>query len=134
MLLWWQVELFANAVICAAYLCIAAVILVPLVRLGQLGRNRLGTATAAIFFTCAVGHGLHGVHAFLAGTAMSSAHSMGTWWLAVARSVTAVVGVYYLSLRRYYGPLLTPAPGLLRGGDGILPDQAGPGPGAEGHA
>ncbi|HEX8488694.1 MAG TPA: response regulator, partial [Propionibacteriaceae bacterium] len=83
---------------------------VPLVRLRQLGQNRLGTATAAIFFSCALGHGLHGVHGYLAGSGMTDGHTMGVWWLAVAHVITAVIGVYYLSLRRFYGRLLTPAP------------------------
>jgi signal transduction histidine kinase/DNA-binding response OmpR family regulator len=108
--MWWQVELAANVTICAAYFCIAAVIAVPLVRLGQLGQNRLGTATAAIFFSCAVGHGLHGVHAYLEASGTTTVHTMGTWWLATAHVITAVIGVYYLTLRRFYGRLLTPAP------------------------
>ena len=108
---WWQLESLANLVVAAAYFCIAALITVPLVRGEQVRSNKLGTATAAIFFSCAVGHGLHSLHAFLAGDGShGSGHEMGTWWLALWHTLTAVVGVYYLSLRRYYGRLLTAAP------------------------
>lgn len=55
--------LFGNGVVSVAYFTITAAILAPLIRAGEVGRNRLETATAAIFFSCAVGHGLHALHA-----------------------------------------------------------------------
>ena len=51
----------ANLVIAVSYLFITAVIVVPLVRGHQVRANRLGTATTAIFFTCAVHHGALGL-------------------------------------------------------------------------
>ncbi|HYP46403.1 MAG TPA: response regulator [Propionibacteriaceae bacterium] len=99
----------ANSVISLAYLCIALAIAVPLVQLHQLRSNRLATSTALIFFSCSVGHGLHGVQALLPGGGIAG-HNMGTWWQAVWDTFTACVGVYYLSLRRFYGRLLSPAP------------------------
>lgn len=62
---WWQVAATANGIVAIAYFLICYAIFVPLSRAGQLGSNRLGSATALIFFTCAVGHGLHTVHAAL---------------------------------------------------------------------
>src|SRR4051812_15540455 len=60
----WQLGGFANLVVAIAYLLIAGAIFVPLLRSAQLRANPLGTATAAIFFTCAVHHGSHFVHLY----------------------------------------------------------------------
>jgi hypothetical protein len=54
--MWWMLGSAANLVIAVAYLAISWAILGPLLRTGQVRANRLGTATAAIFFTCAVHH------------------------------------------------------------------------------
>ena len=107
----WHVALVANAVIMAAYLGISLAIVVPLTRSHQLRSNPLGGATAAIFFTCAVHHGSHGVHMLLPslglddpqGLAMRSAWG---WPLATWDVIGAVVAVYYWSLRRNYGSLM----------------------------
>jgi len=56
----------ANLVIAVSYLVITGVMAVPLVRARQVRANRLGTATVAIFFTCAVHHGALGVLAVAA--------------------------------------------------------------------
>jgi PAS domain S-box-containing protein len=107
-----QVFVLANLVIMAAYAAITVAISVPVIRAGQLRTNKLATATAMIFFSCSVGHGLHALmalHAAMkagemghpsAGMAGASAVS-GVWDL-----FTAVVGIYYWSLRRAYGVLL----------------------------
>lgn len=107
----WQIGAAANAVVAVAYVAISFVILGPLVREHQLRSNPLGTATAAIFFTCAVHHGSHAVHALLPivglevheGLAMREAFG----WHTVAWDVfTAAIGVYYWTLRRTYAPLM----------------------------
>ena len=54
-----QWALAGNCIIAAAYAAITMAILVPVVQAGQLRTNRLATATALIFFSCAVGHALH---------------------------------------------------------------------------
>ncbi len=108
---WWQLGMVANGVIAAAYFLIFSAIVVPLLRGQQLRKNPLGTATAAIFLTCAVHHGVHAVHmampAFgldlVQGNAMRAAWS---WQLAVWDLVGAVVATYYWSLRRTYGSLM----------------------------
>ncbi|HVL93098.1 MAG TPA: hypothetical protein VM264_07115, partial [Acidimicrobiales bacterium] len=61
----WQLGTAANLVVAATYLLITAAIVRPLVREKQLRANPLGTATALIFFTCAVHHGSLGIHMLL---------------------------------------------------------------------
>ena len=115
--MWWIVGTCANLVIALAYLAIAAAIVVPLARERQVGSNRLGTATAAIFLTCAVHHGGHSVKALLPflhswqtlGFSVSTGIYTRLAWDAQAvvwDLLTAGVGLYYLSLRRTYAPLM----------------------------
>ncbi len=107
----WVVGLVGNAVVAVAYLSIATVIAVALVRSGQVRSNPLAAATAAIFVTCGVHHGSHSVHMALPwleveivrGLAMRSSYDLS---MAVWDVVTAAVGVYYWSLRRSYAPLM----------------------------
>ena len=106
---WWQLEAAANLTIAVAYLCIALLITVPLVRLHQLG-NKLAVATAVIFFSCSAGQLAHFLMPFVGGGAASGAEHMGTWWTATIHLVTACAAVYYVSLRRFYGRLLATAP------------------------
>ena len=56
---WLWVSAAGNTVVALAYFAITGAIAIPLLRSGQWWSNRLGSATAAIFFTCAVGHGIH---------------------------------------------------------------------------
>ena len=104
-----QVFLLANIVIMVAYAAITVAIVVPVTRAGQLRTNKLAGATALIFFSCAVGHGLHAVMAISAITANPMSHRMdGGWSWASAGwdTFTAGVGVFYWTLRRGYGVLL----------------------------
>ena len=104
----WKLGAAANFGTMMAYFAIVAAILVPLIREKQVRQNRLGTATALIFFTCAVHHGSHTVHMILpefdladrSGLALRQAFDggAGVWDL-----LTASVGVYYWTLRRAYG-------------------------------
>ncbi len=107
----WQLALVGNAVISLAYFSITAAIMVPLVRAGQVRANRLGAATAAIFFSCAVGHGLHALHPLLPAllgqsSGEQAAARMVSWHDALWDVLTACVGVYYWTLRRTYGSLM----------------------------
>lgn len=110
----WELGAVANLVTMTAYLAISAAIVVPLVRERQLKANRLGTATALIFFTCAVAHGGHAVHMLLPtlGFDVPSGIAMRAGFdpLTVLWDIfTAVVGVYYWTLRRTYGALMSGA-------------------------
>ncbi len=108
-----QIFLMANLVIMVAYAAITAAIVVPVARAGQLRTNKLATTTSLIFFSCAVGHGLHAAMAY--GTIMqaSAGHDLHgasiswTWTSALWDGCTAGVGVYYWTLRRGYGVLLS---------------------------
>jgi hypothetical protein len=107
----WLVGLVANAVVAVAYVSISTVILRALIRSGQVRSNPLGAATAGIFGTCGVHHGMHTVHMALPwfgmeverGLAMRASYDlpMAGWDV-----VAAAVGVYYWSLRRHYSPLM----------------------------
>jgi signal transduction histidine kinase len=110
----WQIGALANFVTMTAYLAICAAIFVPLIREQQVTVNRLGTATGVIFFTCAVHHGAHTVHMMLPafGVDLQSGYAMrqafdfqGVVW----DIFTAAVGIYYWTLRRTYGALMSGA-------------------------
>jgi signal transduction histidine kinase len=107
----WQIAATANGVVAVAYLLISWAIAAPLVRTQQLRSNKLGTATAVIFFTCAVHHGSHAVHMWLPSLGVERAHGLimreaFDWHYAVWDVFTAAAGVYYWSLRRHYGDLM----------------------------
>ncbi|ABW16448.1 multi-sensor hybrid histidine kinase [Parafrankia sp. EAN1pec] len=117
----------ANAATTAAYLAICLSIARGLWRSGQWRNNPLGLATAAIFFTCAIGHGSHilqlphatgpAAHAGHSGSGHGGGGPAGpagrtlidvqfltiTWDV-----VTATVGVWYWTLRSRF-------PALVRG-------------------
>jgi hypothetical protein len=103
--------MICNGIIAVAYLLICLAIVVPLARSGQLRTNPLGAATAAIFFSCAVHHGIHALHMALPafgvddekGLAMRAAWD---WPLSLWDVVGAVVAIYYWSLRRNYSSLM----------------------------
>jgi hypothetical protein len=107
----WQIGLVANALISIAYFAIAAAIVHPLAKTGQLRSNPLGAATAAIFFTCAVHHGAHSVHMLLPSFELDDTRGLAMrqawgWPLAIWDVIGAVVAIYYWTLRRNYGSLM----------------------------
>jgi hypothetical protein len=115
--MWWVAGTVANLVIAIAYLGISVAIVVPLVRERQLRSNPLGSATAAIFLTCAVHHGGHAVKALLPfvsawhGLGLSAASGIYTRLAWDPEAVlwdilSAAIAVYYWSLRRNYAPLM----------------------------
>ncbi len=108
---WWIVGLVATAVAAVAYLGIAVTVAVPLVRSRQVTKNKLGVATAAVFLTCAVHHGIHAFHLVApslgadveAGTAL---RQVWGWDVVLWDVVGACVAVAYFALRRTYGSLM----------------------------
>jgi hypothetical protein len=107
----WQIITAENLVIAAAYTGISYIILSRLLRTGQLRTNRLGLATGLIFITCAVHHGAHSIHMLLPSFGIDEVH--GTlmrrswdWHVGVWDALTAVVGVFYLTLRGSYASVL----------------------------
>ncbi len=112
--MWWQIGAAANAVIMVTYFGVSWVILRSLVRSGQLRDNKLGTATGVIFFTCGVGHGIHIAHLLLPAIGIErqvglAARASFEWHIASWDLLTAGVAVFYWSLRRIYGPLMSGA-------------------------
>ncbi len=110
----WKLGAAANFVTMIAYFAIVVAILVPLIRENQLRANRLGTATALIFFTCAVHHGGHTVHMLLPALGISSGSGLAMRQAFDLQAVlwdvfTAAVGIYYWTLRRTYGALMNGA-------------------------
>jgi hypothetical protein len=114
----WHVTAVANGVILLAYSLISATILRALVQTRQVRTNPLGTATAAIFFTCAVHHGAHTIHmlspvfGLQVDTGLAMRRSMG-WQAAFWDVLSAAVAAYYWTLRRQYGALLQNGPALF---------------------
>lgn len=98
----------ANGTIAACYFITGLLIFQGLKQSPQpFSQHRLVVATTAIFFSCALGHGMHVV--FMAADAKNSLPLMS---LQVGfDSLTALVAIVYLALRRHYtmlidGPLL----------------------------
>ncbi|GAB2578616.1 hybrid sensor histidine kinase/response regulator [Paractinoplanes abujensis] len=103
-----QLYILGNLVIMVAYASIMTAILVPVIRAKQLWSNKLAVTTSMIFFSCAVGHGLHAFMAIRASQDGGHGHLQPGWeWPSAAWDLfTALVGVYYWTLRRSYKVLL----------------------------
>jgi PAS domain S-box-containing protein len=105
-----QWALAGNIVIALAYAAITVAITVPVLRAGQLRSNRLAVATALIFFSCSVGHALHAVMYWRASVdhaTIPGMHLLSGWSLWPTAVLTAAVGIFYWTLRRGYGILLS---------------------------
>jgi two-component system cell cycle sensor histidine kinase/response regulator CckA len=96
-----QLFLLGNLGTMITYAAITVVIAVPVARAGQLRSNRLAVATALIFLTAAVGHGLHAYLAFTGLDRPEHSVSIGwVWALGWWNVVTGAAGVYYWTIRR----------------------------------
>jgi diguanylate cyclase (GGDEF)-like protein/PAS domain S-box-containing protein len=107
----WVLSAALNLVIAACYFVISGLILRGLVRAGEWRTNRLGLATAGIFYTCGMHHGLHTLHMVEPTLGFSSPSGLAMrqafdWHSIVADTVGAGVALYYVSLRRSYRALL----------------------------
>lgn len=99
----WQLLLAFNIAIAVAYTAISVLIANGLRRSGQLGRaNPLGTMTAAIFLSCAVGHGAHAEHLAV----QQAARDLADIHLLAVDGITALIAVGYLSLRSRFDALI----------------------------
>jgi len=101
---WWMVTAAANAVMVVVYALISIEMVAAIVRGHQLRTNPLLTATAAVFITCTLGHGLHLTHVLgsVDGTASSVAAAraeFGDVRLWTWDAFTAVVAVWFYTLR-----------------------------------
>jgi hypothetical protein len=107
----WEVITTANIAISVAYFCIAYIIFRGLRATGQLGTNKLASATALIFFTCAVHHGSHAVHMLLPSFGVDDPKALALrdawhWQTAAWDIFGAAVAIFYLSLRGSYASVL----------------------------
>lgn len=59
---WWMFTAAANVVMVTIYAGIAVMIIRGLTEGGQWRSNPIGLATAAVFVSCTIGHGLHLIH------------------------------------------------------------------------
>jgi diguanylate cyclase (GGDEF)-like protein len=98
----WQLAAIVSGVIAVSYFAIATLITRGLWRSGQITTNVLGVATALIFFSCGGGHFLHAVH-FVEDPAI---RGLADLHITVWDSMTAIVAVWYLSLRGRYSQLV----------------------------
>lgn len=97
-----QFDLIAGVVITAAYLLVFLLLLVSLVRTKQATRSRLGLATALVFFAAAAYRAVS-VVTVLRGQTITDEQNLA---LTTALDVlTALVGLFYLSLRRQFGSM-----------------------------
>ncbi|MEK8069802.1 putative bifunctional diguanylate cyclase/phosphodiesterase [Rhodococcoides navarretei] len=114
----WVWVVILNGITATAYLGIVLFIVRGLMRTGQLRNNRLAVATAAIFLTCSAHHLIHAVH-LLSGFDSHTSHldsgvgmldamreTMGDGLDVAVTASTALAGVIYLGMRRFYGPLI----------------------------
>jgi diguanylate cyclase (GGDEF)-like protein len=99
-----QLDLIAGVVVTAAYLVVFLLLVMGLIRTKQATRSRLGLATALVFFAAAAYRGAS-VVLVARGQAISDDQNLG---LTTALDVlTALVGLFYLSLRRQFGSLIS---------------------------
>jgi diguanylate cyclase (GGDEF)-like protein len=97
-------DLIAGVVITATYLLVFLLLVLGLLRTKQITRSRLGLATALVFFAAAAYRGASAL-AVARGQAITDEGNLS---LTVALDVlTALVGLFYLSLRRNFGSIIT---------------------------
>ena len=110
----WQVVTAANLFVAAAYAAISFIVIRGLAKTRQLRSNPLGLATGLIFLTCAVHHGSHSLHMLLPSLGVQDAHALAmreAWhWPSAGWDIfSALVAIFYLSLREKYAGLLATA-------------------------
>jgi signal transduction histidine kinase len=101
----WTVAAFANGLVAMAYLGITWIVVRGLAAAGRWRANPLAVATALIFFSCGVGHGIHFVHLVLDehGTRAATDLHLALWDLS-----TGIIATWYFTLRSRF-------PALVRG-------------------
>jgi diguanylate cyclase (GGDEF)-like protein len=99
-----QLDQVAGVVITATYLLVFLLLFIGLVRTKSLLRNRLGLATALVFFAAAA---YRGASAILVARGQNIADEDNLALTAALDLVIALVGLFYLTQRRHFGTLLT---------------------------
>jgi len=99
----WGFSLIVSLAIALPYFAISYFVVRGLAKSNQLLSNHLGLGTATIFFSCGAGHLLHAEHLLFGGQEIRAAADLHlTLWDAS----TALIAVWYLSMRARYGQLL----------------------------
>lgn len=117
----WMLGGMASTVIAMSYFAISYHILRGVGRGRQWSANPLAVATGLIFFSCALGHGLHALHMGLPwvgldlDTGLATRGAFSEWHTWGWEAVTAGVGVYYWRMRHRF-------PALVRG-DALFEDM-----------
>lgn len=102
----WWFTVAGHGILVVGYVWIAAILFIGNTKSRQWHLNPLATATFLIFATCAAGHGIHVYHAFEGALGFETASitasrsAMGDPTLLVWSLATAMVAVWYLTLRR----------------------------------
>ncbi|HEY8741266.1 MAG TPA: diguanylate cyclase [Candidatus Dormibacteraeota bacterium] len=99
-----QFDLIAGVVVTAAYFLVFLMLVMGLVRTKQVTRNRLGLATALVFFAAAA---YRGISALLQTRGQSITDDANLGLTAALDLLTALVGLFYLSLRHHFGSIIT---------------------------
>jgi diguanylate cyclase (GGDEF)-like protein len=99
-----QLDQIAGVVIAATYFLVFLLMIVGMLRTKQLMRARLGLATALVFFAAAA---YRAVSAVLTARGQSTSDEDNLLLTVSLDVLTAVVGLFYLSMRRQFGSLIS---------------------------
>ena len=99
-----QLDQVAGVVITATYFLVFVLLLIGLIRTKQLLRNRLGLATALVFFAAAA---YRGASAIVVARGEDMADPTNIYLTVALDVVIALVGLFYLTQRRHFGTFLT---------------------------
>lgn len=112
----WWFTVGAHAVLTIGYAWIASILFWGNTSARQWRANPIATATFTIFLSCGIGHGLHVFHAFESQLGLASSSTtasqiaMGDPLLLVWSGATALVAVWYLTMRGRLGIVTFGAP------------------------
>jgi len=105
----WVIGTLANGLLAAAYLSIAAGILLPVLRSGQWRTNPLALATGLIFLSCGCARLVRVVEASTGiGATEEFRTVLADWRINLVDGLAAISALWYLALRRRF-------PGTARG-------------------
>lgn len=107
----WILSLVMNTVVAICFAIIAYTVFDGLKRSGQLRTNLLGTATAAMFASCAISHESHAFHMLMPFFGIEQAEGLAmrrsvVWHLDLVDAVTMGVAIWYLTQRPKFKSLL----------------------------
>jgi len=111
----WWIGLTASAIISVAFLGVAVMLAISMTRTKQWSNNPLGVGTMMLYITCGGGHLVHTIQlsegslGLLTAVGTAARIEYGEWHMWGADVVTAMAGVWYWTMRRYFPGLVTGA-------------------------